>query len=59
MAAVPKRKHSKRRKNIRRSHLAIKEPTLVKCPNCKHPMKPHHVCDNCGFYKGKEVIKVG
>jgi len=58
MGALPKRKHSKARSAKRRSHLALKEPGLVKCTNCKHMMRPHNVCTNCGFYNGKEVIKV-
>lgn len=39
-------------------HLFIKEPSLVKCPKCSQPVKPHTVCFNCGYYKGVEVIDV-
>jgi large subunit ribosomal protein L32 len=27
------------------------------CPNCKHARRPHTICPNCGYYKGREVIK--
>lgn len=57
MGALPKRKISKGRKNRRRSHHALKVPTLVQCPYCNKLKRPHHVCPNCGKYKDKEMIK--
>ena len=30
----------------------------MKCPNCGALTVPHRVCKNCGFYKGREVIKM-
>ena len=57
--AVPKRKLSKKRKNTRRSNVwKLKAPTLCKCPNCGELTTPHRVCTSCGYYKGREVIKV-
>jgi large subunit ribosomal protein L32 len=58
MGALPKRKLSKQRKGKRRSHLALKEPTITKCPECGKMKIPHLVCENCGTYKGVQVIKV-
>jgi large subunit ribosomal protein L32 len=55
---LPKRKLSKGARNRRRSHLALKPASLAVCPNCKSPMKPHHVCPECGKYRGFEVIDV-
>jgi len=26
------------------------------CPQCQAPKRPHHVCANCGTYKGRQVI---
>jgi len=53
----PKRRHSKSRRNKRRTHDRLSLPTLVPCPQC-HQMKPsHHICPNCGYYGGKEVIE--
>jgi len=58
MGALPKRKISKQRRNNRRSHDALKAPTLSICPNCKKAKKAHAVCPFCGTYKGVQVIKV-
>ena len=56
--AVPKKKTSKTRKGTRRAHLALKPPILSPCSHCKKPLKSHQACPNCGYYKGKEVIKI-
>jgi len=54
--AVPQRKVSKSRKNLRRSHHAIKSGSLGRCPRCNQAAMPHRICPNCGYYKGKQVI---
>ena len=56
--AVPKQKHTKSRRNKRRSHIFAKAPALVKCPKCGKPVLPHTACLNCGYYKSNEVIDV-
>lgn len=56
--AVPKRKTSKRMRNHRRSHHALKAPGLISCSNCSALMRPHQVCNQCGHFKGSEVVKV-
>lgn len=58
MGALPKRKISKQRRDNRRSHDALKAPTLSICPNCKKTKQAHSVCPFCGTYKGVQVIKV-
>ena len=54
--AVPKRRVSKTRKLIRRSHHALKATTLAVCPNCGAKVLPHHVCGSCGQYNGQQVV---
>lgn len=54
--AVPKKKTSKSKKNMRRAHDAISAPNTSTCPQCQEPKLPHRACANCGTYKGKEVI---
>ncbi len=55
--AVPKKKTSKSRKNMRRAHDFLTIPAVSTCPQCKSPKLPHRACAACGTYKGKEVIK--
>ena len=57
--AVPKKKTSKSRRNMRRSHHALKHVNLSECPNCGETKQPHHVCPACGHYDGREVIEPG
>lgn len=55
--AVPKRKTSPSRRNMRRAHHAIKGKTGMECPNCGSQKRPHHVCSSCGYYDGRAVEK--
>ncbi len=55
--AVPKRRTSKSKKNMRRAHWKAQPPTATKCSHCHQPKQPHVVCPNCGYYAGREVIK--
>lgn len=56
--AVPKNKTSKARRDKRRANWKLTAPELVECPQCHALKMPHRVCPTCGYYKGKEVIKV-
>ncbi len=58
MAVVPKKKHSRARRNRRRAHWKITPPTLTECPRCHEMKRPHHVCISCGYYKGRKVANV-
>jgi large subunit ribosomal protein L32 len=53
----PKRRHSKSRRDKRRTHDALAVPTLARCPDCQEPKLPHRVCPACGKYKGREIIE--
>ena len=54
----PKRRTSKSKRNMRRSHDALTPPALSECPQCHEVKMPHLVCPSCGYYKGKEVIQI-
>ncbi|MDY6856422.1 MAG: 50S ribosomal protein L32 [Thermodesulfobacteriota bacterium] len=56
--ALPKRRHSKSRRNKRRAHDKLSPPQITLCPNCSEPKLPHRVCLKCGTYKGKTVLEV-
>lgn len=56
--AVPARRKSKGRKNMRRAHhMKVDKLSLSTCPQCKRPKLSHRVCIHCGFYKGREIVK--
>lgn len=54
--AVPKKKTSKAKKNMRRSHHALSGVNLVSCPECGEAVMPHRACLSCGSYNGRQVI---
>lgn len=54
--AVPKKKTSRSRRDMRRSHHAIKFSAAVElCPSCGEPKLRHHMCDACGTYRNLQV----
>jgi large subunit ribosomal protein L32 len=55
--AVPKRKTSPSKRNMRRSHDALKATGYQECPNCGELRLPHNLCPKCGHYKGREILK--
>jgi len=55
--AHPKRKISKQRRNKRRTHYKAAIPTVTTCPNCRAAVQYHHVCPECGYYRGKQAIE--
>jgi len=54
--AVPKRKTSPSKRNMRRSHHALKVPAFQECKNCGELKIPHNLCVACGHYNGREVV---
>lgn len=56
--AVPKRRHSRSRTRLRRSHDALSAPSLSVCSECGEAKQPHRLCGNCGTYKGRNVYSL-
>ena len=56
--ALPKRKHSKARRDKSRTHWKLKVVSLTKCPQCAQPTLPHRVCSSCGYYRGRQVLTI-
>jgi large subunit ribosomal protein L32 len=54
--AVPKKKTSKSKRNMRRSHLALKKINIIIDPDSGEFKLPHHICDS--KYRGMQVIDV-
>jgi len=56
--AVPKKKTSKRRRDMRRAHDALKFTAAVEpCDKCGELKQRHHVCAACGTYRGRQVLE--
>ena len=54
--AVPFRKVSKTRRDMRRTHYKVTANGLVKCSNCGEMIRPHRACPKCGFNKGENKL---
>ncbi len=54
---LPKRRHSKSRRDKSRTHLKLKKNNLSLCPQCKTIKMPHRICPVCGYYKGIKFIE--
>lgn len=54
--ALPGHRRTSSDKRRRASHFALKPIAITKCDNCGAHRLPHHVCNACGFYRGRKVI---
>lgn len=54
--AVPKKKTSKSRRNMRRSHHAIKKINVVVDAVTGEYKLPHHISLVDGYYNGRQVL---
>jgi large subunit ribosomal protein L32 len=55
--AVPKTRTSHSKRNMRRSHHALKLHGSSICGNCNQVKAHHGICDACGFYRGKQWLE--
>lgn len=56
--ANPKYKTSHSKTRRRRANINLEGPALTQCKQCKEPKRIHHICEECGYYNGREVFKV-
>jgi large subunit ribosomal protein L32 len=54
--ANPKKRHSKCRRDKRRTHDSLTSVNYVKCPTCGEATLPHRMCSNCNTYNGRKII---
>jgi large subunit ribosomal protein L32 len=57
---VPKKRTSKMRRDSRRAgnNKLRSAVQVTSCAKCKEPVLPHRACAACGYYGGREVLKV-
>jgi large subunit ribosomal protein L32 len=56
--AVPKRRKTKSKARMRRAqNWRLHAPTYSSCPHCRQPKLPHRVCQNCGYYAGRQAVE--
>ncbi len=41
-----------------RSHEGVKAPVMATCKHCGAHHRPHHMCLECGFYNGRQVLNL-
>lgn len=56
--AVPKRKVSPSRRNMRRSHHALGANSFTEDKDTGELRRPHHVDLKTGMYRGRQVLDV-
>ena len=54
--AVPKRKTSKSKRNMRRSHDHINSVNLIEDKESGEPRLQHRIDKSTGMYKGRQVL---
>ncbi|MCH7493068.1 50S ribosomal protein L32 [Patescibacteria group bacterium] len=52
------KKRTSQQKHERASHFALSPKQFSECPKCKKPVIPHRVCQFCGYYRGRDVLKL-
>ncbi len=57
--AVPKKRTSRRRRDMRRAHDSLTFSAAVEsCDECGELKLRHRVCESCGTYRGRQVVEV-
>ena len=49
-------RHTRAHSGNRRSHHALKPANLGKCSHSGASRRPHHMCLECGYYNGRQVM---
>ena len=55
--AVPKRKTSKSKRNMRRSHDSLKLINIIEDKESGEPRLSHNIDKSTGTYNGRQIIK--
>lgn len=55
--AVPKKKTSKSKRNMRRSHHALESVNWSEDAKSGEPVRRHHVDLKTGMYRGRQIVE--
>lgn len=55
---LPAKRRTKQSKRERAAHFALSSASLASCSHCRRMIRPHRVCPHCGYYRGREVVKM-
>lgn len=47
---------TRRRRKLAGQHGNIDLPKLISCSKCGAFKKSHHVCGECGYYRGRQIM---
>ena len=56
--ANPKYKTSRSKTRRRRANINLALPATGTCKQCHQVKLAHRICPSCGYYNGKEIIKM-
>jgi len=56
--AVPKRKTSPSKRNMRRAHDSISSTAYIEDKDTGELRRPHHIDLKTGMYRGKQILNV-
>ena len=54
--AVPKRKVTPSKRNMRRAHDRLSSPSFYLDKDTQGPVRPHHLNPETGMYRGRQVM---
>jgi len=52
----PKRRHSKTRRDKRRTHYKASVPSMGTCSHCGEMKLAHRACPSCGYYNERSMF---
>ncbi|MBX9666234.1 MAG: 50S ribosomal protein L32 [Candidatus Obscuribacterales bacterium] len=55
--AQPKKKTSHQKQHQRRAHWKALATNLTRCLQCGAKARPHTMCGECGYYRGRPAFK--
>ncbi|MEK7067548.1 MAG: 50S ribosomal protein L32 [Patescibacteria group bacterium] len=56
--SVPTKRRTSSQKRRRHSHFSLTKQPLGTCSQCGQAVLPHTACSYCGYYKGRQVLKI-